>query len=200
MRVSFVTSAAGLADRPQPRLPEFAVVGRSNCGKSSLINYFLGSAGLARTSRQPGKTRLLNYYLVEGPRRFYIVDLPGYGYAKVSQKEREAWRRLILAFLSAEDRPLAVFHLLDLRHVPSEQDREMSWWLRERKLPMAIAVTKTDKVGRPRWSTHLRAIVETLELLPQTPLILTSAAKREGRQEMLGWIEAVLDAAAAGPA
>jgi GTP-binding protein len=194
VRASFVTSAAGLADRPQPRLPEFAFVGRSNCGKSSLINHFLGQAHLAHTSRQPGKTRLLNYFLVEGPRRFYVVDLPGYGYAKVSQTEREAWGRLIRAYLGAGDRLLGVFHLLDIRHRPSEQDREMSWWLRERELPFAIAVTKTDKVGRPRWPAHLRAIVEALDLAPDTPFIPTSAARGQGRREMLGWIDAVLEA------
>lgn len=198
MRAGFLTSAAGLAGRPLPARPEFAFVGRSNCGKSSLINHFLGCPGLAHTSRTPGRTRLLNYYLAEGRRPFHVVDLPGYGFAKAAKAEREAWARLVRAYLGAGDRPLAVFHLLDIRHVPSAQDGEMSLWLREAGVPFAIAVTKADKVGRPRWGAAFRAIVGALALPPETPFIPTSAARGFGRQEMMGWVDSVLDRLEAG--
>ncbi len=196
MRASFVTSAASLADRPQPPLPEFAFAGRSNCGKSSLINHFLGRSKLALTSRQPGKTRLLNYFLVD--ERYYVVDLPGYGYAKVSQAQRAAWTTLVRAYLAAGDRPLALFHLLDARHDPSAEDAEMSFWLREARVPFAIAVTKVDKVGSTKLAAHLRRIIAALELPPGTPFIPTSAVKGQGRGEMAAWIEARLAIAAAG--
>ncbi|MHB8078029.1 MAG: ribosome biogenesis GTP-binding protein YihA/YsxC [Candidatus Krumholzibacteriia bacterium] len=195
MLASFVTSAASLADRPQPPLAEFAFVGRSNCGKSSLINYFLGRSKLALTSRQPGKTRLLNYFLVD--ERYYLVDLPGYGYAKVSQAQRAAWTTLVRSYLAAGDRSLALFHLLDARHEPSVEDAEMSLWLREAGVPFAIAVTKVDKVGSTKLSAHLRRIIAALELPPGTPFIPTSATRGEGRGEMAAWIEARLAIAAA---
>lgn len=196
MLASFVTSAASLAGRPQPALPEFAFVGRSNCGKSSLINHFLGRSKLALTSRQPGKTRLLNYFLID--ERYYIVDLPGYGYARVSQAQRSEWTTLVRSYLAAGDRSLALFHLLDARHDPSAEDAEMSFWLREAGVPFAIAVTKVDKVGSTKLAAHLRRIIAALELPPGTPFIPTSATRGEGRGEMAAWIEARLAIAATG--
>jgi len=193
---SFVTSAASLAGRPQPPLPEFAFVGRSNCGKSSLINHFLGRSKLALTSRQPGKTRLLNYFLID--ERYYIVDLPGYGYARVSQAQRAEWTTLVRSYLAAGDRSLALFHLLDARHDPSAEDAEMSLWLREAGVPFAIAVTKVDKVGSTKLAAHLRRIIAALELPPGTPFIPTSATRGQGRGEMAAWIEARLAIAATG--
>ncbi len=198
MRARFVKGTPDLAGRPLPRLPEFGFVGRSNCGKSSLINHFLEQPGLAHTSRQPGKTRLLNYYLVD--ERFYLVDLPGYGYARVSQAQRGAWEKLIRAFLAATDRPLAVFHLLDARHEPSAEDRQMSRWLQDSGRVFGVAVTKIDKVGSTRLPAHFRRIIETLELPPETPFFPTSAARREGRREMRAWIDALLAAGMAAPA
>lgn len=192
MQVEFVTSTPDLSGRPEPVLPEFAFLGRSNCGKSSLINMFLNRKDLARTSGKPGKTRLLNYFVVDG--RFYLVDLPGYGFAKVSKVQREAWRRLFRAYLAAQDRPVAVFHLLDVRHRPTADDREVADWIREAGHPFAIAATKIDKVGGPRLAARYREIVEILGADPQTPFIPTSAAKGMGRQEMLAWVEALLEA------
>lgn len=192
MQARFVTSAADLAGRPLPALPEFAFVGRSNCGKSSLINHVLSRKGLAKTSGKPGKTRLLNYFLVDDT--YYLVDLPGYGFAKVSQASREAWVRLMRAYLFAGDRPLAVLQLVDVRHRPSEEDRRMTGWLRECGVPFAVAVTKTDKVGRTRLAERYREIAATLALAPETPFFPTSAARGEGRTEILAWIGALLDA------
>jgi GTP-binding protein len=193
MDVEFVTSAPNLAARPLPVLPEIAFAGRSNCGKSSLLNHYLGRRRLARTSSQPGKTRLLNYYLVDG--RYYVVDLPGYGFARVSRGQRAAWTRLMRAYISVADRPLAFFHLLDVRRDPSDDDRRMAGWLREAGHPVAIAVTKIDKLGRTRWQGRFAGIIADLELPPDTPFIPTSAQKGIGRDEMRGWIEALLAAA-----
>lgn len=192
MQVEFVTSTPDLSGRPEAVLPEFAFLGRSNCGKSSLINMFLNRRDLARTSGKPGKTRLLNYFIVDG--RFYLVDLPGYGFAKVSKVQREAWRRLFRAYLAAQDRPVAVFHLLDARHNPTADDREVADWIRESGHPCAIAVTKIDKVGGTRQAARYREIAEVMGSDPRMPFIPTSAAKGMGRQEMLAWVEALLEA------
>lgn len=188
----FITSAADLAGRPEPVLPEFAFVGRSNCGKSSLINHLLGRRGLAKTSGNPGKTRLLNYFLVE--ERFYVVDLPGYGFAKVSKTLRAAWRRLFQGYLGAQDRPLALFHLLDARHRPTAEDGEVSAWLRDAGHPVALAVTKIDKVGTNSRRKRYQEIVTTLGMPGDTPFFPTSASLGTGRDEMLAWIEALLAA------
>jgi GTP-binding protein len=190
VQVTFVGSYPDLAQRPQPVLPEFAMLGRSNCGKSSLINYLLQRKGLARTSRQPGKTRLLNYFLVG--ERYYLVDLPGYGYAKFSQQERQRWWRLFEQYLTTSDRPLAVLHLIDSRHEPSEQDREVSGWLVESGRPFAVVATKIDKVGASRRLAHYRRIIEGLELAPEVAFLPTSARLPAGRPELLSWVKETL--------
>lgn len=192
MEVRFVTSSPDLAGRPDEVLPEFAFIGRSNCGKSSLINHLTGRRDLARTSGKPGKTRLLNYFLVD--ERYYIVDLPGYGFAKVSKVQRAAWRKLFQAFLGAQDRPLAVFHLLDARHKPTSEDAEVSLWLREAGHPFGLAATKVDKVGTNRRPSHFQEIITNLGVPADTPFFPTSAHRGRGRDEMLGWIEALLAA------
>ncbi|MBU0742714.1 ribosome biogenesis GTP-binding protein YihA/YsxC [bacterium] len=190
MDVEFVLSAPDLASRPPRVLPEFAFVGRSNCGKSSLINLFLDRRGMAKISGKPGKTRLLNYFLVDNT--YYLVDLPGYGFAKVSKTLRAAWTRLMKAYLFAGDRPLAVIQLLDARHRPSAEDRLMTGWLHKAKLPFAVAVTKVDKVGRNKRGAHYQEIVDTLGLTPETPFFPTSAVTREGAGDLKAWIAAVL--------
>jgi len=131
MEVKFVTSAPDLAGRPEPVLPEFAFIGRSNCGKSSLINHFLERSSIAKTSGKPGKTRLLNYFLVQD--RYHLVDLPGYGFARVSKRQRAQWRGLFQRFLKAQDRPPALFHLLDVRHL----------WLRSREMTATLKLRST---------------------------------------------------------
>jgi GTP-binding protein len=192
VEVTFVTSTPDLRGRPELVLPEFAFLGRSNCGKSSLLNHFLDRRDLARTSGKPGKTRLLNYFIVDG--RYYLVDLPGYGFAKVSRTQREAWWRLFQAYLAAADRPMAVFHLLDVRHSPTAEDREVAGWIRQAGHPCAIAATKIDKVGNPKLPGRYRELSEALGVDPQTPFIPTSAARGQGRVEMLAWVEALLAA------
>ncbi len=192
MDVELITSSPDLRGRPERILPEFAFIGRSNCGKSSLINHVLGRVSMARISRKPGKTRLLNYYLVDDA--FYLVDLPGYGYAKVSKQQREGWRKLFKQFLACQERPLAVMHLMDARHDPSTLDCEVSGWVQESGHPFAIAVTKIDKVGAPRRPRSYRSIIETLGVAPETPFFPTSSVQGQGRDEILGWIRAMLEA------
>ena len=196
MDVRYVTGTPNLAGRPQPELPEFAFIGRSNCGKSSLINHFLGRRGLARTSATPGKTRLLNYYAVDG--RNYVVDLPGYGYAKVAKTQRAAWRGLFQAYLEARDRPVAVFHLLDARIRPTADDREVSGWIRASGHPWALAVTKIDKVGTNGRDARYREIISVLEAPPETPFLPTSARSGQGGEAMRAWVDALLAAADGG--
>ncbi|MFN2370005.1 MAG: ribosome biogenesis GTP-binding protein YihA/YsxC [Candidatus Krumholzibacteriia bacterium] len=193
MDVRYVTGAPGLAGRPLPVLPEFAFIGRSNCGKSSLINLFLGRRALARTSATPGKTRLLNYYLVD--ERYYLVDLPGYGYARVSKVQRAAWRRLFQDFLAAGDRPLAVFHLLDVRHQPTADDREVAGWIRDSGHPAALAVTKIDKVGTNARRGRYQDIIAALQAPGDTPFFPTSAPLRAGADAMRAWVDGLLAAA-----
>lgn len=193
MKVEFVTSAADLGGRPERVLPEFAFVGRSNVGKSSLINLFLGRKAMAKISGKPGKTRLLNYFLVDD--RYYLVDLPGYGFAKVDKGTRAGWRTLMQAYLNATDRPKAIFQLVDIRHRPSAEDLEMRRWLDDAGDPWAVVVTKADKVSRTRRPERYQDIVQTLELTADTPFFPTSAADREGVGELHAWVEALLEGA-----
>jgi len=194
MDVEFITSSPDLKGRPEEILPEFAFIGRSNCGKSSLINHFLDRANMAHTSRKPGKTRLLNYFRVD--RKFYLVDLPGYGFAKVSKKQRAIWMGIFQKYLQTEERPMALFHLLDIRHQPTREDLEVSRWVRESGHPFALAITKTDKIGTNSRNRRFQDIIEALEVPRETPFFATSAVKRTGRVEMLAWVEAVLAASA----
>jgi len=193
VEVRYVTGVPDLRGRPEPVRPEFAFIGRSNCGKSSLINHFLGRRGLARTSGTPGKTRLLNYYEVDG--RYYVVDLPGYGYAKVAKAQRAAWRELFRSYLGAQDRPLAVFHLLDARIRPTADDREVAGWIRDSGHPWALAVTKIDKVGTNARPGRYREIIAERAAPADTPFFPTSSRLGRGADEMHGWVEALLEAA-----
>lgn len=192
MNVEFVTSSPDLKGRPEAGLPEFAFIGRSNCGKSSLINHFLNRTNIARISGKPGKTRLLNYFRVDD--RFYLVDLPGYGFAKVSKKQRAVWRDLFQGFLADQERPLAVFHLLDVRHQPTGEDLEISGWIRQSGHPFALAATKIDKIGTNSRIRRYQEIVSALGCGADTPFFPTSAVMRRGREEMWAWVEALLAA------
>ncbi len=192
MEVQFITSAPDLKSRPERVLPEFAFIGRSNCGKSSLINHFLRRQKMAKTSGKPGKTRLMNYFLVNDS--FYLVDLPGYGFARVSKSIRAQWRELFQRYLQAQDRPLALFHLLDVRHKPTREDVEVNAWIHESGHPWALAATKIDKVGTNSRAAHYQEIITELAVGEDIPFFPTSAAKGTGRDEMLAWVEALLAA------
>jgi GTP-binding protein len=164
MRVSakFITSAAKPTDFPPPRLPELAVVGRSNVGKSSLINALVGQQGLARTSRTPGRTRLLNWFEVDG--RFNLVDLPGYGYAAVDRGMRAGWQPLIEEYLAKRDVLAGVLLLIDVRRGPEEEELDFVPWLEGRKVPIVVALTKADKLPKNKRMLEVAKAKKTLSL------------------------------------
>ena len=145
-RATFVISAAKPDQFPAPTLPEVAVVGRSNVGKSSLINALTGNAGLARTSRTPGRTRLVNWFDVNGT--FMLVDLPGYGYAEVSRDMRESWRPLIESYLSDRKTLTGVLLLIDVRRGPQDEELDFVPWLEAKEIPIVVALTKSDKLAK----------------------------------------------------
>jgi GTP-binding protein len=183
----FVQGVASWSDLPTGGRPEVAIVGRSNVGKSSLINAMLGRKNLARTSKKPGKTQQLNYFLIN--RQFYLVDLPGVGYAKVSKKRRAQWEALIERYLS-EWMPLrGVVHLVDSRHPPTDYDEDVVLFMKEHDLAYCIALTKTDKLSNNQLNQSLqRARNRLKELGYEVPVIPTSAQTGWGADEVLRWI------------
>ncbi len=146
VRAHFLTSAAQPSEFPPATLPEVAVVGRSNVGKSSLINTLVGQDGLARTSRTPGRTRLVNWFVIDD--RFHLVDLPGYGYAQVNQSMRESWRPLIESYLSERKSLAGVLLLIDIRRGVQDEELDFIPWLAQRDMPVVVALTKADKLAK----------------------------------------------------
>ncbi|BBI32513.1 ribosome biogenesis GTP-binding protein YihA/YsxC [Cohnella abietis] len=180
----FVISAVGPSQFPEDGIPEVALAGRSNVGKSSLINKMLLRKNLARTSGQPGKTQTLNYYKINGDGVLYFVDFPGYGYAKVSKTEREAWGKMIERYLRGREPLKLVLQLVDLRHPPSAEDQRMYQWLSHYEIPMAVVTTKADKVSRSQWPKHIKIIRQTLGMPGHVPLVLFSSETGQGRDEL----------------
>ena len=178
------------AKLPDNTLPEIALAGRSNVGKSSLINNLVNRRSLARTSSEPGKTRTLNYYRIN--KAFYLVDLPGYGYAKVSVSEREKWGRMIDRYLTTSRQLKNVFLLVDLRHDPTADDKQMfDWIVASGKRPVVIA-TKADKLKRSELSKKEKAVRDVLGLTAEDKLIKFSAGTGLGREEILDLIESLI--------
>jgi len=172
----FVTSAAQPTDFPPPSLPEVAIVGRSNVGKSSLINALVGQTGLARTSRTPGRTRLVNWFSVE--ERFFLVDLPGYGYAEVSHATRESWRPLIEGYLAERKSLAGVLLLIDIRRGVQEEELDFVPWLAEREMPVVVALTKADKLAKNKRVPEVARARKALAL--RRDPIAVSATARDG--------------------
>jgi GTP-binding protein len=193
--VRFVGSYPTADFQLDPVLPEIAVIGRSNVGKSSLINALTGRRALARTSQTPGKTRLCNVFAVPG--RYYLVDLPGYGWARASRAERAGFARLITGYLSGRVPLAGVVWLLDIRHPPSRDDAAMGDLLSRRGVPVLAAVTKADKVTRPRRAERARAILADLDL-GDDQCVITSARSREGIDDLRESIEQMLSSASGG--
>lgn len=184
MRISsaeYVISAVGPAQYPAGDLPEIALIGRSNVGKSSLINKLVNRKDLARTSSSPGKTRHLNFYLIN--KEFYFVDLPGYGFAKVSKDVKAQWGKMIELYLLKRENLKYAVHLIDIRHAPSKDDIEMHAWLKHYEIPTVLVVTKADKIARGKWQKHIKIIKESLNVLPGTPIITFSAETGQGKEE-----------------
>jgi GTP-binding protein len=186
----FVTSAGNAAQCPKEERVEIALSGRSNVGKSSLLNSLLGRKALALVSGTPGKTQRLNYFLVN--EAFHLVDLPGYGYAKAPESSRDQWRRMMQQYLRKRRQLAAVVQLVDSRHEPSREDREMVQWLLDEELPFFLVATKADKLKRGERAAALRAINEALQLPETQPVVLHSSQTGEGRDALLAWIEQTL--------
>ncbi|CAM3821798.1 ribosome biogenesis GTP-binding protein YihA/YsxC [Alkalicoccus chagannorensis] len=183
-------SAAQPEQFPKGPFPEVALSGRSNVGKSSFINNMLGRKGLARTSGSPGKTQTLNYYWIND--RFHFVDVPGYGYAKVSKKEREAWGRVMEAYFQEREQLKSVIQLVDGRHQPTEDDVMMYNWLKHFEIPVILIATKMDKVPKGKHQSYAKRIRETLEPGEEDTLILFSSETSLGRDKAWGAVKEAL--------
>ncbi len=175
---------------PDNDLPEIAFAGKSNVGKSSLINGLLNRKSLARTSAQPGKTQTINFYNVN--KNLYFVDLPGYGYAKVSVEIRAKWGKMIEKYLHGSPQLKKVFLLIDIRHVPSENDCMMYDWIVDNGYEPVIICTKLDKIKRSQVQKNLKLIREKLDLVPGTTMIPFSAQTKQGRDEIWNLLEETL--------
>ena len=184
-KAAFSRSAGAPKDFLKDGLPQFAFAGRSNVGKSSVINRLLNRKNMAYVGASPGKTTQINYFLVDD--RAYLVDLPGYGYAKVSQAEKERWARLMETyFQDGADAITAGVLIVDIRHKPTENDRVMHSWFRESGCPEIIVANKIDKLKRSQVEPALALIRETLELTEEDILVPFSAEKGTGKEELIG--------------
>jgi len=195
LHTDFVKSSAVYTECPEPDIPEYAFVGRSNVGKSSLINMLTERKSLAKTSGTPGKTQLINHFSVANTAKqpkpdWYLVDLPGYGYAKVSKKDRNKFKGLIYNFLKKRENLYCTFVLIDIRHSPQDNDLEFMTWLGSNGIPFAMIFTKADKLKPGAIERNLEAYGEEMlkiwEELP--PYFVTSAEKGDGREEVLSFI------------
>jgi len=185
----FETSVFNIADFRGRNLPEIAFAGRSNVGKSAMLNCLLGHRGLARVSRTPGKTRALNYFLINN--KYYFVDLPGYGYARIAQSRRQEWGQLMADYFARAQHLCAVVQLLDSRHEPTALDLQMLDLLAERGLDYLIVLTKSDKLSASRQALAKKNILHKLALPESERVILFSALKGVGKKAVLSWIEGI---------
>ena len=187
----FVISNSQVSKCPTTGLPEYAFIGRSNVGKSSLINMLTGKKGLAMTSQKPGKTQLINHFIINGA--WYLVDLPGYGYARLSKGGREKLKTMIEDYTLERKELVCLFVLVDSRHEPQKIDLEFIQWLGEEGVPFALVFTKADKLTKGRLAANLEAykarLLEEWEELP--PIFVTSSEQQLGRDELLSYIEGI---------
>lgn len=189
-QAELVISAVGPAQYPKEALPEIALAGRSNVGKSSFINKMINRKALARTSSKPGKTQTLNFYKIN--EQFLFVDVPGYGYAKVSKKERERWGQFIEEYLTTRDQLGLVCQLVDIRHKPTEDDQLMNNFLAHLGIPRLIIATKVDKIPKGKVDKHVKIIKETFQLGNDVPIIPFSAETAQGKDKVWNHITAYL--------
>ena len=188
--VSFVKSSQKWQDCPEPTLPEYAFIGRSNVGKSSLINALMNQKDLAKTSQTPGKTQLINHFLVN--EEWYLTDLPGYGYARVSKSQRKDFEKLITNYILNRENLVHLFVLVDVRHLPQKIDLEFIEWCGENQISFSIIFTKSDKMktqaaAEKSVAEYKKILLETWEELPN--IFVTSAEKKLGGEQILDFIE-----------
>lgn len=179
----FVTSAVNAKGYPVTSIPEVAFAGRSNVGKSSLLNMLVRRKKLARTSREPGRTQLINFFIVN--ENFHMVDLPGYGFAKVPQRVKEQWGEMVEGYLQNRPNLRGVVLLVDVRHDPTNLDLQMYHWLCHYQVPTAVALTKTDKLSKSQLIKQTARIKKVLQLQQDHQLVITSSQTRTGREELL---------------
>lgn len=191
--VSLETVCGITSTLPENTLPEIAFAGKSNVGKSSLINGLMNRKSLARTSSQPGKTQTINYYNIND--ELYFVDLPGYGYATANEKVKAQWGKLIEDYLHQSKKILAVFLLIDIRHAPSANDRIMYDWILQRGYKPIIIATKLDKIKRSQVAKQTKLICDTLQVEEDTMVLPYSALNKQGREEIYDLIDTLLERA-----
>ncbi len=181
-QAEFVISAVGPDQYPVDALPEIALAGRSNVGKSSLINRMINRKNLARTSSTPGKTQHLNYYRIN--EELYFVDFPGYGYAKVSKTQRQVWGKMIEKYLLERETLKLALLVVDLRHPPTKDDELMYDWLKHYDIPVCVVATKADKIPKTRWQKHVKQMKDALLLRKTDAFIMFSSETGVGRDEL----------------
>ena len=190
-QAAFVVSNTQVAKCPTHKLPEYTFIGRSNVGKSSLINMLTNHKGLAKTSSKPGKTQLINHFLIN--KEWYLVDLPGYGYAKVSKQSKKTFQQFITDYFKKRRELVCAFVLVDIRHDPQKIDLEFMQWLGENAIPFAIVFTKADKLTEKQIQEHVASYSEILlqqwEEMP--PYFITSSENRLGKEDLLSYIETI---------
>ncbi len=188
-KAEFVISNTDVRKCPKPDMPEYAFVGRSNVGKSSLINMLLERKKLAKTSQSPGKTLLINHFLIN--KEWYLVDLPGYGYAKISKSKREEIANIINKYVNNRSNLYCLFVLIDVRHSPQKIDLEFMEWLGQNKVPFTIIFTKADKLKNTKLEDNIEnyktSLLKSWEEIPD--FFVSSSTKKSGREEILEYIE-----------
>ena len=189
--VALTISAVNPEQYPAEGYPEIALAGRSNVGKSSLINTLINRKNLARTSSQPGKTQTLNFYNIES--LLYFVDVPGYGYARVSQKEREKWGQMLETYFASRKQLRGVISLVDARHEPTQLDKQMIEFLHYYDLPILVVGTKIDKIPKSKRNKCESVIRKALKLTAKDQLILFSSVDKTGKNEVWNWIETMTE-------
>jgi len=188
-KAAFVISNTDYQKCPPPHMPEFAFIGRSNVGKSSLINMLTQNRHLAKTSGTPGKTQLINHFVIDD--RWYMVDLPGYGFAKVGKSIKSGWEKMIKNYLTKRENLVATFVLVDSRLEPQKKDLEFILWCAQNEVPIVLAFTKADKLSRSKVQENVAKFLKaSLEIFEEPPLyFITSAEKKDGREELVAFIE-----------
>ena len=189
-QAKFVTSVADASKMPDYGVPEIAIAGKSNVGKSSFINFMVNQNKLAKTSQEPGRTRLLNYFEINNG-EYYFVDLPGYGYAKVNKQEKQKWGGLIENYLRTSNRLINVFVLVDMRHEPTDDDKMLINYLYSYNIPFTIIATKADKLSRAQQQKCL-SVIATALCVGTKDILVTSASAKTGKEGVLTRIEMLL--------
>ncbi|EAG2314868.1 YihA family ribosome biogenesis GTP-binding protein [Listeria monocytogenes] len=185
--VELIISAVRPEQYPETDLPEYALAGRSNVGKSSFINTMIRRKSMARISQKPGKTQTLNFYKIE--EALFFVDVPGYGFAKVSKTEREKWGVMIETYITSREQLRGVIQIVDLRHKPTEDDRMMYEFLKYYDIPVIVVATKADKIPRSKWQKNAKIVRETLDFDPHDKFVLFSSETKMGKDEAWQFIK-----------